>query len=155
MPDPQPRFWVVVTKLSGINSAVQGGCCPDEGRAAARLTAADGIVCYNSRATLEAERPVRRFEAIGLVGEGEVWVDGGFGAMSRRRSCVWRLHARPADAAELAPTLGFIADKARWASAFRRRCFEIPAEDFERIGEEMGAGGMLEQARRALAMGTF
>lgn len=136
------RHWVNTISRSHVERGVAGGFTQADHGAATRLKRlqrGDRIVFYSPRTDFEAGVPLQAFTAVGTIADDEPYQVEMSPDFRPWRRAVTFVQGHEAPIAPLLADLTFIADKKRWGFPFRRGLFEIPAPDFARIAEAMGA----------------
>ena len=136
------RYWVNTVSRSHVQKGVEGGFTQaDHGKDTRlkRITKGDRIVFYSPRTDYPDGAPLQRFTALGTVSD-----DAPFQVVMTPEFHPWRRRvvfqqATEAEVRPLIANLTFITNKTSWGITFRRGFFEIPAADFERIANAMGA----------------
>lgn len=135
-------FWVAVASAEHVRIGRKDGFMQvNHGKAAPlrRIKPGDGIAYYSPSTVLGEKDGLQSFTAIGTVRQGEVYegvMGGGF--TPTRRDVHWR-EAMEAPIKPLLAKLDFTAGKPNWGYQLRFGLFEISEDDFQLIGEAMGA----------------
>ncbi|AZO03218.1 MULTISPECIES: EVE domain-containing protein [unclassified Mesorhizobium] len=135
-------FWVAVASAEHVRIGRKDGFMQvNHGKAAPlrRIKPGDGIAYYSPSTVLGEKDGLQSFTAIGTVRQGEVYegvMGGGF--TPTRRDVHWR-EAMQAPIKPLLAKLDFTAGKPNWGYQLRFGLFEISEDDFQLIGEAMGA----------------
>ena len=136
------KYWIGVVSRAHVRIGVAGGFIQlNHGKKAPlqRLRAGDMLAMYSPRDDYPDGAPLQAFTAIGRVLRGEVYqveMSPGFEP--------WRLDVEfwpclEAPIKPLVPRLSFIRSKSHWGAAFRFGHLKVPADDFARIAQAMGA----------------
>lgn len=134
------RYWLGVVSRAHVKRAVELGIAQiGHGKRGglARMGVGDGLVYYSPRETLDTDRPVRAFTAIGRISDGEIWqADEGDFTPWRRRVDYARA-ASDVPVADLAEQLDLTCSP-NWGYQLRRGLLELSEHDFALIGNAMG-----------------
>ena len=139
----EANFWIGVVSRSHVAIGVAGSFIQlNHGKKAPvrRLKAGDGIAMYSPRTSYPDGEPLQAFTAIGTVTTGEVYQVEMNTEFKPYRVDVSFAPCRETPIKPLIDALTFIRSKTHWGAAFRFGFVKIPADDFARIAEAMGAG---------------
>lgn len=136
------NYWIGVVSQEHVQHGVAGGfaqVCHGKAAPLARMHAGDWFVYYSPRTAYPGGEPCQAFTALGQIVDEypyQVTIDEGFAPFRR---AVRYVPCASVAIRELLGDLTFIADKRHWGAALRFGHLRIPAEDFRRIAEAMGA----------------
>lgn len=136
-----PRYWIAVASKEHVMRGVEQGICQVcHGKVAPlrRMKSGDWIIYYSPVEFFGSKIPCRQFTAI-----GQVTGDMPYQFQMSDDFIPWRrdvnfYQSKPVAIEPLLDTLSFIIDKKRWGFPFRRGCFEVNEQDFDRIACAMG-----------------
>ena len=136
----EPRYWIAVASKDHVMTGVEHGFMQaNHGKRSPlrRVSPGDWVIYYSSKLVYGEKTACQAFTAIGQVKEGEIYTfDMGNGFVPARRDVDFydceEVPIRP-----LIPHLNFIQDKQRWGYMFRFGFFEIFADDYQLIANEM------------------
>jgi len=134
------KYWIAVASKNHVANGVKGGfaqVCHGKAAPLRRLKIGDGIIYYSPKLEFGADAACQEFTAIGkVVGEEVYQYDMGGGFVPYRRDIKYH-SANSVSIKPLIPKLNFITDKQKWGYKFRFGLFEVPAEDFKLIEDNM------------------
>jgi hypothetical protein len=145
----EARFWIGVAACAHVRIGVAGGFRQHgHGKPSPlkRLRPGPGhvIVCCAPSELTQAGDKAKAFTAIGRIGPGELCKSDMAmreGTRAFRRGVAW-FASHEAPISLLTPLLSFIADKTRWAGAFRFGLVAALRADGARIAAEMGVSDL-------------
>ena len=136
----QTKYWLVVASKDHIERGKKLGIVQaNHGKAGPmrRLNSGDLIVFYSPKVRFEGKEPLKKFTAIAMVKDGEMY-QGEMGSdFDPYRRDVEYLSSEETEIQSLIEKLTFIRNKKSWGFIFRFGFFEIPAEDFKLISIKM------------------
>jgi len=138
---PEAKYWIIVASKNHVMRGVKEGICQaNHGKAGPlrRMKRGDGVVFYSPKETFEGNVKCRKFTALGLIQDDEVFqitMTKDFMPFRRR---VDFYKSNDADIEPLLNSLSFIKNKKAWGFVLRFGFIEIPSADFARIAEAMG-----------------
>ena len=103
----------------------------------ARMAAGDRLVYYSPRESLDSDRPLQAFTAIGRIADDEIWQADEGDFMPWRRRVVYEAGAVDAPIRPLVGVLELTSGPS-WGYQLRRGLLTLSEADFRVIAEAMG-----------------
>jgi EVE domain len=135
------QYWVGVASHEHVKAGVTGGfaqVCHGKGGPLQKMQPGDWIVYYSPVEVFGGNKPCRQFTALGRLQDNPPYEVRMSDCFTPWRRDVEFFNATPVSMSDVLDSLLFIKNKTHWGMVFRRGCFKIPQEDFQRIAHAMG-----------------